>query len=51
MCSSDLFNVTNNQDPYYLYDNYQYYIDSQNRYIIAYRQDKISAELGVKYEF
>ena len=48
---AQVFNVTNNQDPYYLYDNYQYYIDSQNRYIIAYRQDKISAELGVKYEF
>jgi hypothetical protein len=44
-------NITNNQDPYYLYANYEYYIDTQNRYIIAYRQDTVTAQVGVKYEF
>jgi hypothetical protein len=44
-------NITNNQDPYYLAANYEYYIDTENRYVIAYRQDTVQAQVGVKYEF
>ncbi len=44
-------NLTNNQYPYYLADSYDYYIDTQNRYIIAARQDIVQAQVGVKYEF
>ena len=41
-------NVTNNNYPIVYYNNY---IDSQNRYVIAYRQDPVSATVGAKYEF
>jgi hypothetical protein len=49
--TAQLENLTNNQYPYYLADSYSYYINTQNRYIIAYRQDTIQAQVGVKYEF
>lgn len=49
--TAQIDNITNNQDPYYLYDSQSYYIDTENRYIIAYRQDAIQAQVGVKYEF
>ena len=49
--TAQVFNITNNQDPSYLADNYSYYINTENRYIIANRQDAITAQLGAKYEF
>jgi outer membrane receptor protein involved in Fe transport len=49
--TAQINNVTNNQYPYYLYDNVSYYIDTQNRYVIPYRQDTITAQVGAKYEF
>lgn len=41
-------NVTNNNYPIVYYTTY---IDTQNRYVIAYRQDPVSAQLGATYEF
>jgi hypothetical protein len=41
-------NVTNNNYPTVYYTTY---IDTQNRYLIAYRQDPVSAQVGAKYEF
>lgn len=41
-------NVTNNQ---YAVVYSTYYVSSENRYVIAYRQSPISAQLGLKYEF
>lgn len=49
--TAQVFNITNNQDPYYLADHFEYYISTQNRYVIAYRQDTIQAQVGAKYEF
>ncbi|MDP2308139.1 MAG: TonB-dependent receptor [Pseudomonadota bacterium] len=49
--TAQIDNLTNNQYPYYLADSYEYYIDTQNRYIIGYRQDTIQAQVGAKYEF
>lgn len=43
-----LQNVTNNNYPIVYYTTY---IDTQNRYVIAYRQDPVSAQLGATYEF
>lgn len=41
-------NVTNNQFATVYYSSY---ISTQNRYLIAFRQDPINLQLGVKYEF
>lgn len=41
-------NVFNNNYPTVYYTTY---IDTQNRYVVAYRQDPISAQLGATYEF
>ena len=41
-------NVFNNNYPTVYYTTY---IDTQNRYVVAYRQDPVSARLGAKYEF
>lgn len=51
VAEATVMNITNNQDPYYLYASSSYYINAQNRYIIAYRQDTISAQVGASYEF
>ena len=40
-------NVTNNQYAGYFTG---YYVSAENRYIIPYRQDGISAQVGAKYE-
>ncbi len=49
--TAQLDNLTNNQDPAYTADSYEYYVSTQNRYIVAYRQDAIQAQVGLKYEF
>jgi hypothetical protein len=41
-------NVTSNQ---YAQIYYSYYVDTENRYIIYYRQSPVTAQVGVKYEF
>lgn len=46
--TAELDNVTNNRYAI-VYDTY--YVSDQNRYIIAYRQDPITAQLGLVYEF
>lgn len=43
-----LDNITNNRYPLIYYS---YYVSAENRYIIYYRQDPITAQVGVTYEF